>query len=229
MPSNFPDDLPDNNDGPDEFSLGRVLWLPALFCGVLLPLLLFGKLAERVWRHGGFKRDLPILHFIHGYAGSWLDFVMILISLLAAPRLLLLLAGMLTLWLAGHRRPRSAVFLLLSVGGAALLNLAAKSWFRRDRPMLWPSPAPERDFGFPSGHAMLSLAFATALLFLLWPAPGRWAICLTAGLFTVLVGVSRLYLGVHFPSDIAAGWTAAMAWTVGLYFVCGRLGKGETK
>lgn len=191
----------------------------ALFIGVLLPLLLFGKLAEQVARHGGFQRDTLILESIHRYATPAWDATAILISRLGDPRLHLILAAILALVLAKRDNLRSAVFLLLGVGGAALLNFAAKSLFRRERPLLWPSPAPEWDFGFPSGHAMVSLALALALVLLLWSSPKRWVMGVAALLFTVSVGFSRLYLGVHFPSDIVAGWAAALAWTTGLFFV----------
>jgi undecaprenyl-diphosphatase len=118
--------------------------------------------------------------------------------------------------LLGTRRWIDAFFWALATGGAALLNLLAKHGFARARPDLWPSIAPETSFSFPSGHAMQSMAVAAALVVLLWPTLARWPVLVLGAGFTLLVGVSRVYLGVHFPSDVLAGWAASLAWVAGL-------------
>jgi undecaprenyl-diphosphatase len=100
-----------------------------------------------------------------------------------------------------------------------LLNVAAKHYFGRARPDLWLSLAPETSFSFPSGHAMGSMTLAAALVALAWHTRWRWPVLVVAIAFALLVGLSRVYLGVHFPSDILAGWTAAVAWTFGTYAV----------
>ena len=100
-----------------------------------------------------------------------------------------------------------------------MLNLAAKHYFARARPDLWLSLAPETTFSFPSGHAMGSMTLAAVVTALAWNTRWRWPACLAAIAFALLVGMSRVYLGVHFPSDILAGWSAALAWTAGVYAV----------
>ena len=125
----------------------------------------------------------------------------------------------LVLVLALLRRYREGLFAAIALGGSALLNLAAKQFFARDRPSLWESIAPETNFSFPSGHAMGSMTLACVLVLLAWRTRWRWPMLVAMAAFVVMVGLSRVYLGVHYPSDILAGWTAATAWTVGVYLL----------
>ena len=97
----------------------------------------------------------------------------------------------------------------------------AKILFQRARPALWLSPAPEQDYSFPSGHAMLSVAIAGSLIALAWPTRLRWPALIGGTMSVVGIGLSRLYLGVHFPSDIMAGWCAALLWVTGVYLIVG--------
>jgi undecaprenyl-diphosphatase len=125
-----------------------------------------------------------------------------------------------------RRRWGDALFWGLAVGGAGVLNFAAKQLFERIRPNLWLSIAPETTYSFPSGHAMGSMALVAALVVLLWPTRWRWLTLLVGSFFVLMVGLSRVYLGVHYPSDIVAGWTASLAWVVGVSVVLyGRLTK----
>jgi undecaprenyl-diphosphatase len=126
------------------------------------------------------------------------------------------------------RRRGNALFFAVAMAGTGALNQGAKLFFRRDRPDLWlsPSPAPEHTYSFPSGHAMGSMALVAALAVLAWPTRWRrWPI-IVGGAFTLLVGFSRVYLGVHYPSDVAAGWCASLGWVLGLSQIAyGRAGK----
>jgi len=91
--------------------------------------------------------------------------------------------------------------------------------FQRDRPSLWESVSPETTFSFPSGHAMGSMTLAMVAILLAWPTRWRWPVLLAAGVFALLVAASRIYLGVHYPSDILGGWMAEMAWVTGIHLV----------
>jgi undecaprenyl-diphosphatase len=111
------------------------------------------------------------------------------------------------------------VFFFLSVVGAGCLNLLAKLAFGRTRPDLWVSIAPEADYSFPSGHAMATMAMGAAVICLAWPTRQRWVVVALAVPFVIGIGLSRLYLGVHFPSDILGGWCASVAWVSGLNWI----------
>ena len=103
---------------------------------------------------------------------------------------------------------------------------AAKQLFARERPSLWASIAPEDNFSFPSGHAMGSMTLACVLVLLAWPTRWRWWVAGAMALFVPMVGLSRVYLGVHWASDVAAGWAAGAAWAVLVWMVAHRLHLG---
>jgi undecaprenyl-diphosphatase len=74
-------------------------------------------------------------------------------------------------------------------------------------------------YSFPSGHAMATTALATALVIIAWPTRGRWVVTPLALAYAFLIGVSRVYLGVHFPSDVLGGWALSLALVTGMYLV----------
>lgn len=113
-------------------------------------------------------------------------------------------------WL--KKRRKAALFVATSVGGAALINLILKSIFQRDRPDFWQHLVQESGYSFPSGHAMASAAFAFSLIFLLWRTRFRWYAVVGGGVYLLLIGVSRMYLGVHYPTDIVTGWCVSFIW-----------------
>lgn len=202
------------------------LRLAILFLGVLAPLWLFGTLAEDVIEQESFFFDLPILHFMHSLATPTLNQVMLFVSLIGYRFGVVPIDLLVALFFVWRRRWGDALFWTLAVGGAAILNLAAKHSFGRIRPDLWLSIAPETTFSFPSGHAMGSMALCAALVVLAWPTRWRWPTLILGGLFVLLVGLSRVYLGVHYPSDILAGWAASLGWVIGVSLVLyGRLTK----
>jgi len=190
--------------------------LAALFVGLLAPLSLFGLLAEDVWAREGFGWDTFLLNAVHAHATARLDTFMLLITRIGAPLPMLAVVALSLLALLLRGRRTDLLFVAVAVGGAAALNLLAKLLFQRARPALWPSLTPETDYSFPSGHAMGSLAVVAALSVLLWHTRWRWAVLAAGLLFVLAVGLSRIYLGVHFPSDILAGWSASLAWVTGV-------------
>lgn len=191
--------------------------LPCLFAGVLLPLWGFGELAEEVHAGEALSFDRPLLEFAHSSASPFFDRLALLLDRVGYLDGVVPFDIALVLWLALRRKPREALFAGIAFAGSALLNLAAKHYFGRARPDFWLSLAPETSFSFPSGHAMGSMTLAAVLVALAWNTRWRWPVSVVAVAFALLVGVSRVYLGVHFPSDILAGWSAALAWTIGIY------------
>lgn len=201
------------------FDFLRRRWrrLLLVFVGVLLPLWGFGELAEDLHAGQLFFFDAPLLQFAHTLAHAGWDTFFVRMSALGYLYGVVPLDIVLVLALAFRRRLGEGLFAGIAIVGSVLLNLGAKQLFARARPTLWESIAPESSFSFPSGHAMGSMTLACVLVLLAWPTRWRWPVAIVATAFVLLVGLSRLYLGVHYPSDILAGWTAALVWTVGMY------------
>ena len=195
-----------------------------VFAGLLLPLWGFGALVETLREGEAFPFDLPLLHGVHALANAGLYRWFVLVARLGYAWGVVPFDALLVLSLLLLRRYRECTFATLSIVGSLLLNMAAKHTFARARPDLWHSIMPaETTFSFPSGHAMGSMTLAAVLVLLCWSVRTpwgwnwRWPVTILATLFVLLVGLSRIYLGVHYPSDILAGWTAAAAWVVGVY------------
>lgn len=125
------------------------------------------------------------------------------------------------LWIA--RRRRALVLLLASVCGGWLLSMLLKRGFDRPRPDLVPHGAFVYTASFPSGHAMMSaVTYLTlgALLARVLPRRSMKLFVLACALvLTGLAGVSRVYLGVHWPTDVVAGWAIGASWAVGCWLV----------
>ena len=167
---------------------------------------------------GPFDRDGLIL--AHAWRSPWLDAAFLGLTWIGSLTLLLpLVLGVgILLWRDG--RPGEALFLAAALGGAAVLVELAKDLARRPRPDMYPALAPVASpFSFPSGHAAQATAVAVALLLVVLrcaPRQRRWAMGVSAALVT-LVCASRLYLQVHYPSDVLAGVVAALGWVAGLH------------
>jgi membrane-associated phospholipid phosphatase len=190
--------------------------LVLLFLIVLVPLGAVTSLAKEVREGEGLFFDRPILEYLHAHATPTLDTLMLCFSRVGAPipmACFFVVAFGLLIWRRGRG---DATFFAVAVVGAMALNFAAKILFGRARPDLWVSIAPEHDFSFPSGHAMGSMAVVVALVALTWGTRFRWPVVVLGGLFVALVGLSRLYLGVHYPSDVLTGWLASLAWVGGV-------------
>ena len=117
-----------------------------------------------------------------------------------------------------ERKYRELNVLLVTFVGGLLLNTMLKIWFDRPRPDLVPHLAHVVDMSFPSGHTMLSAVAYLTLGALLARTQAkrrsRIFIMLIAALLTLLVGISRVYLGVHWPTDVMAGWILGSTWTL---------------
>lgn len=121
-------------------------------------------------------------------------------------------------FLALQRKGHLAWYVILAVGGGMLLSALLKASFDRPRPDLVPHGQAVYTSSFPSGHSMMSaVTFLTLGALLASAQPNRLLKSYLLGLavlLTVAVGISRVYLGVHWPTDVLAGWTAGSAWAL---------------
>jgi membrane-associated phospholipid phosphatase len=198
-------------------------WILLVFTGVYIPLLGLGALIEGLRDGEGFTFDLPVLQAMHSIGNAHLDHMALTITALGYGWGVIPADALLVFGLVVAGRLRDMIFAGISILGSFALNAAVKHSIERSRPSLWEPLAHEASSSFPSGHAMASMTLAWVAVLLCWSQrsqPGwkmRWPVALIAAPFVVLVGLSRIYLGVHYPSDILAGWTAASIWVVSVY------------
>ncbi len=109
----------------------------------------------------------------------------------------------------------SAALLLISTAGSLVLTITLKNLLQRPRPELFDSGYSASLYSFSSAHATVAVGFyGTLALLLAWRLKGfwRWAVAASGLLLILLIGFSRLYLGVHYPTDVLAGFLAAPLW-----------------
>ena len=189
-----------------------------LYVGVIAPLLLFGMLAKRVGAGAGapLPFDAPLMMALREWAWGGAESAALLLADIGYRWGVVPVDIAIVLGLLLFGRVRKGLFFAAAVGGAALLNVAAKLLFARMRPELWETIVDESSFSFPSGHAMGSMTLALGVVVLLWDTRWRWPALLLGLLFALAVSASRVWLGVHYPSDILAAWAAAAAWVFGV-------------
>jgi len=129
-----------------------------------------------------------------------------------------LLTVMVAVYLMASRQRREAVLVIGAVGGGVLLSLVLKGIFQRPRPLVVPYLTEVSDTSFPSGHSLTSAVVYITLGVLLARSSTSWlrrSFFLGTGLLlSGLVGISRVMLGVHYPTDVLAGWTAGLGWAL---------------
>lgn len=193
----------------------------ALLGGALLVIVLcvglFAALADEVMEGGTQKFDNAVLLWMNAHASPFLTGIALDITALGAGTTVWFVVGVASVFLWTSRHRYSALLLWVSMLGSGLINMAMKLSFNRPRPRLFPWRVPYAGLSsFPSGHSMTSMVAYSTLAFLvarLVPSHflRRFTI-IVAGVMIVLIGLSRMYLGVHYPTDVLAGFATGLAW-----------------
>lgn len=178
----------------------------------LLPAYAFVELADEVRDKETLVFDEAVLRAVNSVSTPLLDAVAVGATQLGGVLGVLVITAGLVALLVSRKMLLKAALLAVGVGGGAVLNVLLKSIFQRDRPQLWERLVTENSYSFPSGHAMASSALALSLIVIFWPTRWRWLVVTLAGLYMVVIGLTRLYLGVHYPTDVLAGWMVSGAW-----------------
>lgn len=184
------------------------------FIVIALTSILFVELADEVREQETLGVDRAILTAINQRSTPFLDTVMPVATDIGGVVGGVAVTTSAVLFLAAKKRYRKMTIILMSVLGAVGLNLILKSLFMRQRPDLWTQLVHESGYSFPSGHAMMSASFGVALMIVLWDTRWRWWGVGLGVLYAGFVGFSRMYLGVHYPTDVLGGWLIATAWVV---------------
>lgn len=184
---------------------------------ISIPAIIFFDLAEDVWVLEGFWWDERLALVLHSFATPWLTqfvrFVTFTGGYGAYPIFVLFL-----LWLLNQGQKQRALILSICFLGSGLLNLLLKAIFVRPRPSLFDPLITVAGYTFPSGHSIAGITLYGVLAVFLWQDRRHgWAIL--AGIWAPLVGLSRVYLGVHYPSDVLAAWMAGTLWIFATFTV----------
>ncbi|MEH2323796.1 MAG: phosphatase PAP2 family protein [Nostoc sp.] len=180
----------------------------------LLILFVVAKLAQEVLERDAFAFDTNFLLWLHQFANPNLDNLMLFVTNLGNPSTVVIVAGITVLLLWWRRYQEEAkVFIFVCLGGL-ILNTGLKLFFSKSRPELWHQLISEKSFSFPSGHALGSVVLYGFIAYELathYPNFAKFIYSLTVILIAA-IGISRLYLGVHWPTDIIAGYGVGFLW-----------------
>jgi undecaprenyl-diphosphatase len=179
---------------------------------------LFLKLAQQVHQRGTFWFDIPILSFLAEHRAEVLDYFFLLVTWLGSGFFLFPIGIFILRILLRHHHYPEAVLLGVGFSGASFINRALKSILIRDRPILFPPLQEYGGFAFPSGHTAQATAFALSFFLIIRRIQPRWQwpAAILLSMLVMLVATSRLYLQVHYPSDILGGCLVALIWVLSI-------------
>jgi undecaprenyl-diphosphatase len=160
--------------------------------------------------------DTPIITWMQSWESPTWTALAEFCALLGSAKIVIILSIITMVLLYFVLKHRSElIFFLIVIGGSASLNVILKSVFSRERPTIHRI-LEETGYSFPSGHAMGAFSFYASIAFLLWRhIPQKWGrvlLILAAVGMILMIGLSRVYAGVHYPSDILAGYLISGCW-----------------
>jgi membrane-associated phospholipid phosphatase len=176
----------------------------------------FAEIADEVLDKETTAIDRNILQTLKTLHNPFLDRIMVWITSLGDPLIVTVISVLVAVVLSRRRRLAGAITIAIASAGAWGLNFLLKDVFSRDRPELWQRIVDVQYNSFPSGHAMVSLVVYGFLAYLLAIRFPRWQnlIYILAIVVVFGIGLSRLYLGVHWPTDVVAGYAAGLVWLI---------------
>jgi undecaprenyl-diphosphatase len=178
--------------------------------------ILFALVSLLVGEHKLAQFDDSIIAFFRGWESTSMTSVMKFFTLIGSGTVVPILSVVVMVFLYKVLHHRAELILFLGVvAGEAILNVVLKTLFHRARPELHRL-AEATGYSFPSGHSMTAFAFYGIVAFLLWrhlrTSFGRTLLIIFSIVMTLLIGISRIYLGVHYPSDVLGGYLASGFW-----------------
>jgi undecaprenyl-diphosphatase len=185
----------------------------------LISLWALSGLAEEVLEGETLRFDEGVLHWIAGYTSTRMDGLALEITALGSWLVVLAIAVIAATLLALMGERWYALLLCIAVSGAWIIGPALKILFDRQRPQVVEWRVPHAGLSsFPSGHSTMGMVLFLTVAYVIHRLARRhWVtiVVMAAGTITVaLIGLSRLYLGVHYPSDVLAGYAVGFAWSM---------------
>lgn len=178
---------------------------------------LFEELAEGIFRKESTQLDNNFSLWLHGFANPILDKIFKFFTTIGSIASVIIMTILSFGLLIKGKHPHAAWLVALATGGGVLLNQVLKFFFRRPRPLLWTSTDPRpATFSFPSGHATVTFCFCGGLSWLGYKF-SKSPVVLAGWLLimlgcVVMVGLSRIYRGVHYLTDVVGGYISGSFW-----------------
>ena len=221
---------------------GRSIHLLSILLLLIVFGVTFGSIASSIGNQPMGQFDTPIIEVVQGWETSWLTAVMKIFTWIGTGYGVTPIAMLMFTFLYFGLRHRQQAWLLIgTVAGSIILNSVLKHVFKSERPEIHRI-AEASGFSFPSGHSMISMAFYGLLLYIynkkslydghammalalygiiaftFWHhvkrTGNRTLLVLFAAFMILMIGTSRIYLGVHYPSDIVGGYAASGFWVI---------------
>jgi membrane-associated phospholipid phosphatase len=213
-------DTPENKNRRFEFvSLSLLLGLAT----AIITLIFFGWLADEALEGDARNFDDVTRAAVHQFATPLLTAIMRGFSFVGSTIALSLGTIFVVVQFARRKWGREARLFAITMIGAGLLNITLKLAFKRPRPAPFFNLSPPETYSFPSGHSLTSAVFFGALAAILTARIKsrrvRVAMWIVASAMFLLIGLSRIYLGVHYTTDVIAGFAAALIWILVVRFV----------
>ena len=211
---------PTNEKRALEFlSLSLLLGLGA----AVAALIFFSWLTDQVFEGDAVQFDEATRAAVHQLASPAMTVIMRFFSFVGSTLMLTILTAIVLVGLAIRRWGREAKLFAITMIGGSLLNMTLKLTFKRSRPLPFFDPWPPETYSFPSGHSLMSACFFGALAAILNARIKKRRVRVIMWVFAtvmfLLVGFSRIYLGVHHTTDVIAGFAAALIWIQVVRFV----------
>lgn len=187
----------------------NIKWIILLVC-----LIIFFAIAEDVFENEIWKFDDTVYKFVSCFISESATTVFKVITNLSSAVFVILVSLII---LIIFKEKKYGIYSYLNLAMVATLNQVLKHIIKRPRPTEFRI-VDESGYSFPSGHSMASMAFYGFLIYLIYKNVEnkyiKWALCTILTLLIILIGISRIYLGVHYASDVFAGFCLSMAYLI---------------
>jgi len=195
------------------------LKLVSIFLIGLVCAIGFGWIAMQVGEHRLIQFDTSIISFVQGFESPTLTTIFKFFTFIGSSLVVMILCVLIIIYLYKvlHHRSEIILFIVVMFGSTAL-NVVLKHLFHRARPTIHRL-IQETGYSFPSGHSMEAFALYGVLAYLLWrhisSSLGKTLLIIFSVFMTLMIGISRIYLGVHYPSDVIGAYLVSGFWLAG--------------
>jgi undecaprenyl-diphosphatase len=202
--------------GSVRLALGSLLFVGML--SAIAALFFFGWLADEMIEGDTHRFDEGVRNFVHEFSSPALTSLMQLASFLGSTLFLVIFGVIIVIALYLRKHRHGAILFTITTVGASILLVTLKLAFRRTRPEPFFDTILPVSYSFPSGHSLASFCFYGALAAILTPRIKniylQILVWISAIIMIFLIGISRIYLGVHHPSDVVAGYVVGLIWVI---------------